>query len=132
MQATFGTAINCIDGRVQPPVTAWLRERFGLDFIDTITEPGADAFVARRPDEALAVLWPKLMISIERHASPVLAITAHHDCAANPVAEDEHRALLVEATRILRGWSLGRVKIMALWVNAHWQVEVVVSRGAEA
>lgn len=38
----FGTAINCIDGRVQLPVIKWLKENYYLDFVDMITEPGPD------------------------------------------------------------------------------------------
>ena len=36
----FGTAINCMDGRVQEPVAKFLKEIYGIDFVDTITEPG--------------------------------------------------------------------------------------------
>ncbi len=27
-QGTFGTAINCMDGRVQEPVARWLKEHY--------------------------------------------------------------------------------------------------------
>jgi hypothetical protein len=127
-RATFGTAINCIDGRVQQPVAAWLRDRFGFEYVDTITEPGADALVATRPDLAHSVVRPKVLLSVERHASPVVAITAHHDCLANPVSEEEHRDHLLRAASTLRSWSLG-VKIIALWVNERWQIDVVLTRG---
>jgi hypothetical protein len=42
----FCTAVTCMDGRVQLPVNAYLRERFGADFVDTITEPGPNAVLA--------------------------------------------------------------------------------------
>ncbi len=50
---TFGTVINCMDGRTQEPVACWLKERYHLDFVDTITEPGADRFAAQAKAAAL-------------------------------------------------------------------------------
>ena len=35
----FATAINCIDGRAQRPVSEWMRINFSVDFVDTITQP---------------------------------------------------------------------------------------------
>lgn len=37
---TFATAINCMDGRTQLAVTAFMKSRYGVDFVDMITEPG--------------------------------------------------------------------------------------------
>ena len=45
----FGTAINCLDGRVQLPVSNWMKMQFHLDYIDMITEPGPDKIVAVTP-----------------------------------------------------------------------------------
>ena len=38
----FATAINCIDGRVQVPVSNWLKRSYSVSYVDTITEPGVD------------------------------------------------------------------------------------------
>jgi hypothetical protein len=38
MVMTFCTVVNCIDGRVQLPVIEFLKNRFGVDFVDCITE----------------------------------------------------------------------------------------------
>ncbi len=37
---TFATAINCMDGRVQLPVIAYLKSKYVVDYVDAITEPG--------------------------------------------------------------------------------------------
>ena len=37
---SFCTAINCMDGRVQLPVIRFLQERFKVDYVDVISEPG--------------------------------------------------------------------------------------------
>jgi Putative carbonic anhydrase len=36
----FGTAINCIDGRVQLPVIGWIRGVLALEYVDLVTELG--------------------------------------------------------------------------------------------
>jgi hypothetical protein len=127
-QATFGTAINCIDGRVQLPVSAWLRQMFSLDYVDMITEPGADGLLALRPAAAERLVRPKVVLSLERHASPVVVVAAHYDCLGNPVAEAEHREHLKHAVDLLQSWNLG-VKIMAVWVDQTWCIQVVQTRG---
>jgi hypothetical protein len=128
-QTTFGTAINCIDGRAQLPVIAWVREMVSLDYVDMITEPGADGLLALRPAAAEQLVRPKVTLSLERHASPIVVIAAHYDCLGNPVTEAEHREHLKRAIDLLQSWHLG-VKIMALWVNETGQVDVVLTRGA--
>ena len=44
----FCTAINCMDGRVQAPVNAYLRTRFNADYVDAVTEPGPALVLAMR------------------------------------------------------------------------------------
>ena len=47
----FGTAVNCMDGRVQEPVLAWLKERYELEHVDMITEAGPDKALAAEPGD---------------------------------------------------------------------------------
>jgi hypothetical protein len=127
-RAMFGTAINCIDGRVQIPVITWMRETLSLDYVDLITQPGADGVLARDASLAEQMIRPRAELSVKRHASPLVAVVGHYDCLANSVDEAEHRANLLAAIATLQTWQL-EVKLMALWVNQAWQVEVVKTRG---
>jgi hypothetical protein len=36
----FVTAINCIDGRTQLPVINFAQKKYGIDYVDMVTEPG--------------------------------------------------------------------------------------------
>ncbi len=36
----FVTAINCMDGRVQIPVIEYLKNNYGINYVDMITAPG--------------------------------------------------------------------------------------------
>lgn len=47
MKKSFGTVLNCIDGRVQIPVINWMKENFDLDYVDLITEPGMDKVLSQ-------------------------------------------------------------------------------------
>lgn len=126
--AQFGTALNCIDGRTHLPLIGWMCATLQLEFVDLITEPGMDGLVAREPERAAQLVLPKTRLSIARHGSPVLAIAAHHDCLANPGSEQEHCDQLIASVGVLRAWNVG-VKIIALWVDSDWQVQVVQTRG---
>lgn len=123
-QLTFGTLVTCIDGRVQRPTILWIRERYNLDYVDVISEPG--------PDKLLAEGWPsdvdpvrkKVGFSISAHASRLVAICGHHDCAGNPATPDEHREQIRQSVRLMRSWGLP-AEIVGLWLDERWQIELV-------
>jgi carbonic anhydrase len=129
-RANFGTAISCIDGRVHLPLIEWMREMLSVDYVDLVTHAGADGLLARDPQTAERLLRAAVEISVQRHGSPVLALVGHHDCAANPGGADTHREQLLQGLRVLHGWHLG-VKLIAIWVNAEWQIDVLRTRGAQ-
>ena len=124
---TFGTAINCIDGRAQVPVIAWMRERLAVDYVDMVTQPGADAFLADHADEADHLVRPRVAVSVEKHSSMVVAIVGHHGCAANPATPEAHREQLLRAVQVVRRWEPD-VKVIALWLNERWEIDVVQTR----
>lgn len=125
----FVTAINCIDGRVHIPVINWLKASFDAEFVDDITEPGADMALASGSEEVLEAIKQKVLISVNAHNSKTVAVVGHYDCAANPVSEEQHKQDVQKAVATVQSWNLP-VQIIGLWVNSEWQVEVV-SNGAE-
>jgi len=122
----FGTAINCMDGRAQLPVIHWLKENYHLDYVDMITEPGADRAVAQGTAELLASLRAKAQISVQAHGSGLIAVVGHDDCAGNPVSQEEHWKQIRQATEVIRAWGFP-VEVIGLWVDATWNVQTVVS-----
>lgn len=120
----FGTAINCIDGRVQLPVFKWLKEKYYLDFIDMITEPGPDKVLSQGRAEEIELLKSKVLISIKAHGSDIITIAGHYDCAGNPVSKEEHWNQIRKAVQVIRSWNLP-VKVIGIWVNENWEIEVV-------
>jgi hypothetical protein len=128
----FVTAINCMDGRVQEPVLRWMTRRLAADYVDLITEPGPDALLAAAQHGTLASIKERLLISVQAHGSKTVAIVGHHDCTGNPVDDATHREQIERSFALLKTWSLG-VRLLGLWVDKRWTVEVVCdSEGALA
>ena len=121
--ARFGTVLNCIDGRVQDPVARWLRERYYLDYVDVITEPGADKVLAAGGPESER-LRESVRISLERHHASVIAVVGHHECAASPGSKEAHLAQIRQALHVVRLWGFAAT-VQGLWVNERWEVEEV-------
>ena len=120
----FVTAINCIDGRAHRPVHDWLKASFDAEFVDRITDPGADKALASGSEDVIERVKKEVLISVNAHNSKIVAVVGHHDCAANPVSEAQHKQDIGEAMATAQSWNLP-VQVIGLWVNSQWQVEVV-------
>lgn len=121
----FCTAINCIDGRVQDPVSAFMRSYFGAEFVDTVTEAGPCRILSERNNaQRLDGILDRVLVSCEAHQSNGIAVVAHHDCAGNPVSPAVQSTQLRSAVSFLDE-AIPGLPIIALWVDANWQVAVV-------
>ena len=123
---TFGTAINCMDGRAQTPVADWVKIQHNVQYVDAITEAGADGILARGPSATVESIRQRVLISVNNHGSCIIAVAGHHDCAGNPVSKEEHFAHIKSAMHVIAGWGLP-VRIAGLWVNDLGYVEVVAT-----
>ncbi|MCX7999972.1 MAG: hypothetical protein N3A69_13645 [Leptospiraceae bacterium] len=123
--AKFATTINCIDGRTQLPVINYLKDRFGIDYVDVITEPAPVKIIAESKNNAkIDSIRERLKISQEKHGSAHLAIVAHHDCAGNPVEKDLQLAQLKKSLSMIRSWEF-KGTIVGLWVNENWMIQEI-------
>jgi hypothetical protein len=123
----FATAVNCMDGRTQEPVSEYLKKTLQVDYVDTITEPGPVKILAEKTDsQVVAQIRKRVEISVYKHRSAVVAVVAHGDCAGNPVDQAIQRRQLGEAIQTMKSWGLA-VEFLGLWVNERdWQVEKVL------
>ena len=118
----FATSISCMDGRIQIPISQWIKENYSVDYVDTITEPGVDKVVAGNSD--LESIKTKIGISINAHKSKLVVVSGHYDCAANPVSDNEHIDLIKKDIEIISSWNLG-VDIVGIWIDGSWKVNLV-------
>jgi hypothetical protein len=121
----FGTAINCMDGRVQLPVINWMKSKYALDFIDMVTEPGPDKMLTQGNPAQVESIKSRVLISVNAHGSETILVAAHHDCAGNPVSKEEHIKQVKECVKILQSWKLPVKNILGVWINANWAIEII-------
>jgi carbonic anhydrase len=121
----FATAINCMDGRIQIPVIRFLQQRFDVEYVDVVTEPGPNRILARQSDPHLVKsILDRVGISVERHHSSAVAVVGHYDCAGNPAPEEEQVLHIREAVEFIRQrWS--EIEVIGLWVDEHWKVHEI-------
>lgn len=120
---SFCTTISCIDGRIQLPVVAYLQKRFGVDYVDNITEAGPVGILSRDYESADALsIYKRVEISIQAHASIGIAIVAHHDCAGNPIPDSEQIQQISQCLRILSA-RFTQLEVIGLWIDKDWKVQ---------
>lgn len=124
MYKSFGTVLNCIDGRTQIPVIEWMKEHFCLNYLDLITEPGMDGVLSQGNAKEISRIKDKVKISMNAHNSRTLAVVGHYDCAANPVSDCEHINDIVASVNLVKSWQLP-LTVVGLWVDKLWTVHLV-------
>jgi len=126
MMKKFCTVINCMDGRTQLPVIEHLLNKYNVDYVDTITEPGPCGIIAsQKSPYIIKSILNRLKISIENHGSKSIAVVAHHDCAGNPVPKEKQFEQTKIAVSFLKA-SYPSLDIIGLWVNENWDVSEIL------
>jgi hypothetical protein len=114
-----------MDGRVQIPVIAYLKERFKVDYVDVVSEPGPNKILADgNNQQLLESIWTRVEISLTKHDSRGIAVIGHYDCAGNPVAESAQHDHTAAAVRRIRA-RFGSVPVIGLWVDHNWEVSEI-------
>ena len=122
MTGKFGTAINCIDGRIQLPIQNWLKENHDIDYVDTITEHGVVKLFSK-PD-CIEQIKSKVFLSIKDDGSEIILVTGHHDCEGNLIPKNEQITQIKNAVSTIKSWKLP-VTVLGAWVNEQLQVESI-------
>lgn len=118
----FCTAINCMDGRVQIPVIEYLKNKFTVEFVDLITEPGPNKIIADGTDSKLIEsIFSRVKISVEKHGSNRIAIIGHYDCAGNPADEEDQKVHTQKTINVIKN-KFQNIEVIGLWVNRDWDV----------
>ena len=122
---TFSCAINCMDGRVQDAVKDYMKENYGVDYVDMVTEPGPNKILADNLDSAVIEnIKKRVEISVEHHGSRVIAIVGHFGCAGNPTEKETQIEHLKEAKEIVISFGFP-VEIILLWVDGDWKTTLL-------
>ena len=115
---------------MQQPVSDWIREHFGVDYVDTITEPGADILLTESLIWQSDKIKSRVLVSVEKHGSRAMAVVGHHDCAGNPVSEEKHKAMIRRSAAEIESWKLP-IRVVGLWLGETWEPEIVCDSANE-
>lgn len=124
MSTIFGCAINCIDGRAQTPVIEWVKFHAGVQYVDMITEPGADGVVSGSMFGGIDQIKRNLEVAVAAHSPEIIAVAGHFECVANPVSTEEHLEMIGTSAKTLHSWYPAK-RIVGLFVNDYGTVDVV-------
>jgi len=122
---SFATAINCMDGRTQIPIIDYMKKKYGVDYVDMITEPGPIRILAENKDETMInSIKRRVEVSMIKHGSKYIAIAGHYDCAGNPVDKERQIKQILDSIKTVRSWGF-KGEIFGLWVDENWRVHEV-------
>jgi carbonic anhydrase len=118
----FATAINCMDGRVQVPVIAYIKTKYKVDYVDMITEAGpVKLFSEENGSVLMDSIKRRVEVSVFKHNSRLIAIVGHYDCAGNPTGREVQIEQIGRAIQTVEAWGLP-VRVLGLWVDKNWEV----------
>lgn len=128
----FAASISCMDGRIQTALSDWIRNTYGVDYVDTITAPGVDKRVAEESDVEPIVNMAR--ISIQKHGSRLVVLSGHHDCAGNPVSREDHISHIKSGVDNIRSWvakhdlmgaaeGSDQIEVVGVWVGEEWTAQ---------
>lgn len=125
----FATHVGCMDGRVQEPTLKFAKNRFGVKFVDTITEAGMVGLLVHNPTpKFLERLRIKINISVDKHGSKAIIVEGHEECAGNPVGEEIHKSHIRKSIEVLKSLVDTSTPIIGVYVkqqDGDWVVEEV-------
>jgi carbonic anhydrase len=130
---TFFTTVGCMDGRVQEAVADFGREKFGVEYPDTITEAGLVGKLAQEnTDQGLIdSIKNKLDISLEKHHSKGIIVHGHQECAGNPVEDEKHINDIRKSVKVIQSVINSSVSVVGVFVKrssqdpSKWEIEEV-------
>ena len=126
---SYCTSIHCMDGRIQEPIRNHLTAQYDVKFVDTITEAGPCRILAENKNkDIIDSIHFRIGISLQKHNSNLIAISGHHDCAGNPIADEIHRQQVQQAMKYLKDL-YPHIEVTGFWVDDNWKLTPLDRRG---
>ena len=120
-EKSFATSLSCMDGRVQIPMINLIKEKYSVDFVDTITAPGIDKVIS---DGDIESIKKSVMISVSNHKSSHIVISGHFGCAGNPVSNDEHFTHIKKSVELVKSWNLD-AEVVGVWIDENFVPKII-------
>lgn len=121
----FATCLNCIDGRTHLPLISWIKDRYEVEFVDLITEPGMIEVLACGFHDNSSLIT-KIKLSLEKHQPKLIIAAGHYDCAGCLKNNLEHKMDINKAVANIKQL-FPKIPVSGVWINDTWTVEEVIS-----
>jgi hypothetical protein len=111
-----------MDGRVQDAVKDYMKNNYGVDYVDMITEPGPNKILCECQDCDKGVIEDikkRVEISVHHHGSKVIAVVGHFGCAGNPAEKEEQIKQLKVCKEKVEAFGFP-AEVILLWVDGDW------------
>ena len=95
-----------------------------VHYVDLVTEPGPDKVLSGGASRLMEDIIRRVRFSVRHHHSPVVAVTGHHDCAANDADKAEHLEQILDGVRVVLSHQMN-VRVLGLWLNEWNSVDLV-------
>lgn len=127
---TFFTSVGCMDGRGLRPVRKYGKAKFGVWYVDTVTDAGLVGKLAKDQVDPIFLdeLKTKILISLDKHHSKGIIVHGHEDCAGNPVDEETHKNDIRKSVEVIKSLAQTSVPVIGAYVkrkDGDWAVEEV-------
>ncbi len=111
-----------MDGRVQDAVKNYMKENYGVDFVDMVTEPGPNKILAspELAERLVENIKKRVEVSVHHHGSKVIAIAGHFGCAGNPAEKETQIEHLKKAQKTVESFGFP-AEVILLWVDGDWK-----------
>jgi len=114
-----------MDGRIQEPTINYLKQTYGMTYVDSITEPGPCKILADNTNETLVdSIFDRVNISVNKHGSQLMAISGHYDCTGNPCDEKDQREQTRQSVEVLKN-QYPETEVIGLWIDSEWTVHKI-------
>lgn len=128
---TFFVSVGCMDGRVQGPIAAYGKQKFGVLFPDTITEAGIVGLLAKEEIPQYltdGIIFKVFTVSAGMHHAKGIVVHGHQECAGNPVPDEQHKQDILKAAEKIKAlmpkeFSLPIVPVFVKRDGTNWVVE---------
>ena len=118
------TCLTSMDGRIQIPVTNWIRRSSKVKFVDIISGPGMDK-VLTTPHAQMDAIVTGIHISSKTNHSSHIFVVGHFDCRGNPVPYEKHKEKIIAGSQRIKKL-FPSYPITGLWVNSDWKIKEIL------
>ncbi len=121
---SHATAIACADHWLKDPVKKWVKQFFGVERVDFVTEHQPETFLTIEKKEKIVDIQQKLTELSKDQDGELVIIVAHDGCDYGVVPVNERQAILAEAAQKAQRWGHGQ-RIIGLWLDEDNEPEMV-------